>query len=256
MTWSERPFDAVRRALAGDNVLSTDGSVRIDADRAVRTGAPEIVLAGTKSMEIVEQSLRRLATLNGRAIATRCRDDQLVELPKRLDRDFEVLVVEVARSLVVALPGRIPARTGGRIGIITAGSSDIPVAAEAALVARELGCDVDEIRDVGVAGLHRLIQPLERLAEKKAHAIIVAAGMDGALPSVVAGLVPVPVIGLPTSVGYGFGGGGTAALSTMLQTCAPGLVVVNIDNGVGAAIAAAKIANQVAFAESAGSSVG
>lgn len=136
--------------------------------------------------------------------------------------------------------------TGGRIGIVTAGSSDIPIAAEAALIAREMGCEVHEVRDVGVAGLHRLVRPLERLGELDVHVIIVAAGMDGALPSVVAGLVPVPVIGLPTSVGYGFGGAGVGAMTTMLQSCAPGLVVVNIDNGVGAGAAAAKIANVAA----------
>jgi pyridinium-3,5-biscarboxylic acid mononucleotide synthase len=141
-------------------------------------------------------------------------------------------------------------RTGGQVGVISAGTSDIPVAQEAALIAEEMGCEVTCIYDVGVAGLHRLLDPLRNLLSKEVDAIIVAAGMDGALPSVVAGLVPVPVIGLPTSIGYGMGGKGVAALLSMLQTCAPGLSVVNIDNGVGAGITAAMIANRVARARS------
>ena len=120
------------------------------------------------------------------------------------------------------------------------------MAAEAALVALEMGATVLEAWDVGVAGLHRLIEPLERFADEGVDVIVVAAGMDGALPSVVAGLVDVPVIGLPTSIGYGFGSGGIGALTTMLQSCAPGLVVVNIDNGIGAGSTAALIANRAA----------
>ncbi|HYO29095.1 MAG TPA: AIR carboxylase family protein, partial [Thermomicrobiales bacterium] len=124
--------------------------------------------------------------------------------------------------------------------------------AEAALVARETGANVDEAYDVGVAGLHRLVEPLERMVEAGVDVVVVAAGMDGALPSVVAGLVAVPVIGLPTSVGSGFGGGGVGALTTMLQSCAPGLVVVNIDNGVGAGSTAALIANRAAVGRRSG----
>ena len=132
--------------------------------------------------------------------------------------------------------------------MISAGTSDIPVAEEATLMAEEMGCEVTCIYDVGVAGLHRLVAPLRELITRGTDAIIVAAGMDGALPSVIAGLVAVPVIGLPTSIGYGLGGKGVAALLAMLQTCAPGLTVVNIDNGVGAGITAAMIANRVAEA--------
>ncbi len=138
--------------------------------------------------------------------------------------------------------------TGGLVGVISAGTSDIPVAEEAALIAEEIGCHVTRIYDVGVAGLHRLMEPLRNLLSNGVDVIIVAAGMDGALPSVVAGLVPVPVIGLPTSIGYGMGGKGVAALLSMLQTCVPGLSVVNIDNGVGAGSTAAIIANRVAQA--------
>jgi NCAIR mutase (PurE)-related protein len=137
-------------------------------------------------------------------------------------------------------------RTGGRIAVISAGASDRPIAREATIMVVEMGCDVVTVADVGVAGLHRLVRPLERIAEFDPHAVIVAAGMDGALPSVVAGLVPYPVIGLPVSVGYGYGGDGTGALMSMLQSCAPGLAVVNIDNGIGAGSMAALIANRAA----------
>jgi hypothetical protein len=138
--------------------------------------------------------------------------------------------------------------TNGRVGVISAGTSDVPVAEEAAVIAAEMGCRIEVAYDVGVAGLHRLAEPLRRLKELQADAIVVAAGMDGALPSVMAGLVDVPVIGLPTSIGYGAGGRGVAALLSMLQSCAPGLLVVNIDNGIGAGASAALIANRMAAA--------
>ncbi|MBC7261723.1 MAG: nickel pincer cofactor biosynthesis protein LarB, partial [Chloroflexi bacterium] len=152
-------------------------------------------------------------------------------------------------AAVLRKPGVSRPDSGGRVGILTAGTSDIPRAEEAALICREMGCTVFTAYDVGVAGLHRLFEPLQSMVEKeKVDVLIVAAGMDGALPSVVAGLVPVPVIGLPTSAGYGLGGSGRAALLSMLQTCSPGLVVVNIDNGIGAGAAAGMIANRVAAA--------
>jgi NCAIR mutase (PurE)-related protein len=128
------------------------------------------------------------------------------------------------------------------VGLLTAGTSDIPVAEEAALVMEHMGCRVERGYDVGVAGLHRLAEPLARMVKSGVDVLVVCAGMEGALPSVVTGLVDVPVIGVPTSTGYGLGGDGTAALLSMLQTCSPGLVVVNIDNGVGAGATAALIA--------------
>ena len=143
---------------------------------------------------------------------------------------------------------------GGEVGIIAAGTSDLPAADEAAAVCRELGCNLHRVTDVGVAGLHRLFEPLRQLLLVPVDVIIVAAGMDGALPSVVTGLVDMPVIGLPTAVGYGFGGAGHAALGTMLQSCAPGITVVNIDNGIGAGAAAARIARKLFLARTKGTS--
>ena len=177
------------------------------------------------------------------------------ELSKRLTGAYDVTIHEMARAVVVARPGVTVVPSGGRVGVISAGTSDIPVAAEASLMAREMGATVEEVWDVGVAGLHRLVRPLERIVALGVDVIVVAAGMDGALPSVVSGLVAVPVIGLPTSVGYGFGGGGIGALTTMLQSCSPGLVVVNIDNGIGAGATAALIANRAVMGRGAGSTL-
>ncbi|MBO0888017.1 nickel pincer cofactor biosynthesis protein LarB, partial [Candidatus Bathyarchaeota archaeon] len=136
--------------------------------------------------------------------------------------------------------------TGGRIGLLTAGTSDIPVAEEARIIAREMGCETKEFYDVGVAGLHRLFSPLSELLRWDADVVVVVAGREGALPTVVAGLVDIPLIAVPTSRSYGFGDRGIAALAAMLQSCSLGLAVVNIDSGVGAGSIGALIANRAA----------
>ncbi|MDQ3045315.1 MAG: nickel pincer cofactor biosynthesis protein LarB [Chloroflexota bacterium] len=216
--------------------------------RLGRTGIPEVVYAESKPAPETLSSLLRLADSNGGAIASRCPDSTMEYLRQEIAPPFELVVHELARVAVVRAHGREPRVTGGRIGVICAGTSDNPIAEEAALMAIEMGCAVELVSDVGVAGLHRLVAPLSRLMDSRPglDALIVAAGMDGALPSVVAGLVDVPIIGLPVSVGYGFGGDGVGALMAMLQSCAPGLAVVNIDNGIGAGAIAARIANRAA----------
>lgn len=253
MTQRRRPFDDMRAALRGDadgkaEIASLDDGarVRLDLSRRERTGIPEIVHAEHKSAAMVIAALSRLAERNGRALATRCSAEMATAIERQLGQQLVIERFDEARAAVAAIPGEAVRPRGGRVGIVAAGTSDLPVAAEAALVVREMGVEVEEAFDLGVAGLHRLIEPLERMIANEVDVVIVAAGMDGALPSVVAGLVAVPVIGLPTSVGYGFGGGGVGALTTMLQTCAPGLVVVNIDNGVGAGSTAALIASRSA----------
>jgi NCAIR mutase (PurE)-related protein len=192
------------------------------------------------------ESLRRLARANGRALASRVDPAQLSELRSLLEPELTVEHYATARAVVAAQPGVGRRAAGGLVGVLCAGTSDLPIAAEASLAAAEMGATVLEAWDVGVAGLHRLVAPLERFIAAGVDVIVVAAGMDGALPAVVAGLVDVPVIGLPTSVGYGYGAGGIGALTTMLQSCAPGVVVVNIDNGFGAGATAALIANRAA----------
>ena len=220
---------------------------QLDFDRARRKGVPEIVLAERKSPEQVVRIARAFVERTGRALISRLRP----EVEAALREAFAAGEVDVrgeGRIALVRAPNATRTSTGGRVGVLTAGTSDVPVAEEARLVAEAMGCDVAALYDVGVAGLHRLLAPLREMLDAGADALVVAAGMDGALPSVVAGLAPVPVIGVPTSVGYGAGGRGRAALLSMLQTCAPGMTVVNIDNGVGAGASAALIANLAAAA--------
>lgn len=220
---------------------------RPDFARAARKGIPEMVLAGPKTDTQVIAIARAFLARNGRVVVSRLRPG-MAELLTATFVDCRVDVRGDGRIAALHVPNDVPAQTGGRVGVLTAGTSDVPVAEEARLVAEEMGCDVATLYDVGVAGLHRLLGPLRDLLDEGVDALVVAAGMDGALPSVVAGLAPVPVIGLPTSVGYGMGGGGRAALLSMLQSCAPGLTVVNVDNGVGAGATAALIANRMAAA--------
>jgi len=235
--------DEHQGTLHSSNVVET----RPDPGREQRKGVPEIVFGETKETAQIIAGARALLAGSGRVIISRV-DPDAVESLRVAFQGCTLRFREAARVVVIYSPDYMYRRTGGRVGIISAGTSDIPVAEEAALIAEEMGCEVTCIYDVGVAGLHRLIEPLRDLLTKGVDAIIVAAGMDGALPSVVAGLVPVPVIGLPTSTGYGIGGKGVAALLSMLQTCAPGLAVVNIDNGIGAGSTAALIANRAAQA--------
>jgi len=233
---------------SGYRVRGADYS-RLDFDRHKRQGVPEIILTDTKS---VEQSMTIAAAFlerNGRAILSRVPDSLYAALMETYTSDGIIEWHEASRMAVLRSGTFEPEPIYGRVGVITAGTSDQPRAEEAAVTSEEMGCEVDVAYDAGVAGLHRLFGPLDHMvAQRDVDVIIVAAGMDGALPSVVSGLVDVPVIGLPTSVGYGFGGSGEAALMSMLQTCAPGLAVVNIDNGVGAGIMASLIARRAAKA--------
>jgi NCAIR mutase (PurE)-related protein len=222
---------------------------QLDFHRQARTGIPEIVLADVKNDEQVFRIARAFLDRTGHVLLTRLRPETMASLAVEF-AGYARDVRAVARAAILQTPGYERPATGGKIGVLTAGTSDIPVAEEARVVAEAMGCQVHTLYDVGVAGLHRLVGPLRDLLLDDVAALVVCAGMDGALPSVVAGLAPVPVIGVPTSVGYGAGGKGRAALLAMLQTCAPGLTVVNIDNGVGGGATAALIANCVAAARS------
>ncbi|MEX2425445.1 MAG: nickel pincer cofactor biosynthesis protein LarB, partial [Thermomicrobiaceae bacterium] len=215
----------------------------LDYRRQSRTGTPEIILAEHKSDAQVIDLVHKMLDRNGTVLVSRASRSLL----DAIANDFRESVVEhpEGSSMVRVATTDRPARVvQARIAVFTAGTSDLPRAQEVRLVAEEMGVQVQIWADVGVAGLHRIINPFRQAIDWGVSTIVVVAGMDGALPSVVAGLSSVPVIGLPVSVGYGFGGGGEAALMAMLQTCAPGLTVVNIDNSVGAGIAAARIALQ------------
>jgi hypothetical protein len=208
----------------------------LDVERRRRTGVPEVVFGQGKTPEQIFALLTELRARDpgAPALATRCAAGVLDEAAARFPGEA-VVTDQVAGTVTVgALP---PGR--GRVLVVTAGTTDLPVARECAATLAVLGVRADLLADVGVAGLGRLLSRLEDL--RAAECVIVVAGMDGALPSVVTGLVSGPVIGVPTSVGYGVAAGGLAAAASMLASCSPGLAVVNIDNGFGAAAHAAKI---------------
>ena len=220
---------------------------RPDFTRETRRGIPEVILAASKSTSQVIAIAQAFLERSGRALISRLEGAMMEEVIAALPYAVP-LRYSLAHALCLTQPDFSSRSTDGHVGIITAGTSDIPTAEEARFIAEAMGCRVTCIFDVGVAGVHRLFEPLEALIASEVDAVVVAAGMDGALPSLVAGLVPVPVIGLPTPVGYGLGGGGEGALLAMLQSCAPGLTTVNIGNGIGAGAFAGLIANRVAEA--------
>jgi hypothetical protein len=214
------------------------GFARLDTDRGVRTGDPEVIFGAGKTPEQTVALLDALARQPGRrsAVATRLPDAALESVARAFP---DCRVDPIARCAAIG----DAAEPAGRVLVVTAGTSDEPVAREAAFVATEFGCDTTVVRDVGVAGIHRVLAVRDDL--DAADCLIVVAGMDGALPSVVAGLVGTPVVAVPTSVGYGSSFGGVAALLAMLNSCGPGVTVCNIDNGFGAAVAAARMIRRV-----------
>ena len=211
------------------------GHTRIDHHRSLRAGLPEVIYARGKSSEQTAAIFARLAASGVDVLATHA-NAATAELVLAVHRHAAYYPV----PQVIALRQSQAAETGGHIAVLCAGTSDLPVAEEAAISAETFGARVTRLYDVGVAGLHRLLAVNQELRE--AHVVIVCAGMEGALPSVVGGLVGVPVIAVPTSVGYGASFGGTAALLGMLNSCSPNVSVVNIDNGFGAAYIATLIA--------------
>ncbi len=211
------------------------GFARVDHHRALRQGFPEVIFCAGKTVDQVLEITDRIVASGAALLATRANEDvQDALLEKFPQADVNVL----ARTVVVA--GEVPeAKTTGTILVVAAGTSDLPVAEEAVVTAKVMGNDVETLYDVGVAGIHRLLASRDQIVS--ASVIIVVAGMEGALPSVVGGLVEVPLIAVPTSVGYGASFNGLAALLGMLNSCAAGVTVVNIDNGFGAGVAASKI---------------
>lgn len=213
----------------------TLGFATIDHHRALRQGFPEVIYGEGKTPEQTRDIALRIAERGEGVLVTRV-DAATAELLRDSLPGMELN----ALGRTAFLPGRTPAPRGtGTVTVVTAGTSDLPVAEEAVATLEALGNDVARVTDVGVAGIHRVLARRDELVA--ASVVIVIAGMDGALPSVVGGLVRAPVIAVPTSVGYGASFGGIAALLTMLNSCAAGITVVNIDNGFGAAVAASRI---------------
>jgi NCAIR mutase (PurE)-related protein len=210
------------------------GFAKIDHHRSLRLGLPEVIYSAGKTPSQVAGIFSRMAAAGGVVIATRA-DSAAYEAV--LDAVPAARYHETAR--IIGLRQSTASAAKGSIAVVCAGTSDLPVAEEAAVTAEYLGLTVDRVVDVGVAGLHRILAERETLA--RARAVVVCAGMEGALPSVVGGLVAAPVIAVPTSVGYGAAFGGLTALLGMLNSCSPNVSVVNIDNGFGAAYVAAMI---------------
>jgi pyridinium-3,5-biscarboxylic acid mononucleotide synthase len=225
--------DEVVRALQAAP-LADLGFAQVDTHRALRKGFPEVIFGAGKTPEQVVQIAAKLFEHEQPVLVTRVGSPHAIAL-----QDQFPLAVHHEAARCVTIQARPLPKRPGTIAILCAGTSDVPVAEEAAVTADIMGNEVERIYDVGVAGLHRLLTRYDRL--QRAHVLVVAAGMEGALPSVVAGLVSRPVIAVPTSIGYGASFGGIAALLGMLNSCGSGVTVVNIDNGFGAGYAAAQI---------------
>ncbi len=212
--------------------FAAHGDVTADTHRPVRTGEAEAVYCEGKTAEQAAAAFSALAVGGGPVLATRASEEHARAIVAAVPA-----AVHHRSARMLVLPGSPPAC--GTVAVVCAGTSDLPVAEEAAVTAEALGASVTRVRDVGVAGLHRLLSSAETV--RRAGVVIAVAGMEGALPSVVAGLVSAPVVAVPTSVGYGAAFGGLAALLAMLNSCAPGVAVVNIDNGFGAGLLAVRV---------------
>ena len=222
------------RQLRMDHVDSIGGDVLFDESRALRKNIPEIIYGATKEPEIIAEILKKR---DGKLSIVSKVDAEKYSAVSKL---FKGISYEKKAKIIIS--GQMPLKDKGTIGILTAGTSDIPIAEEARIVAESMGVNCITFYDIGVAGIHRLIEPMKKLIEADVSAIVVVAGMEGALPTVISSLSPVPVIGVPVSTGYGLGGNGEAALMSILQSCSVGLTAVNIDNGIGAGATAALIA--------------
>jgi NCAIR mutase (PurE)-related protein len=254
--------DVLRRLLAGEltedealgelrslQLEELGGRARLDLGRFMRRGIPEVVLATGKAPTEAARLTVALAERQGQGLISRMTPEHRAALGQAAGA-AHMSVIDHANSARIVRQGFVPEPLDGKVALLTAGTSDVAVAEEALMVIEACGLGTRLEADLGVAGLHRFIGPLEQVLEWGADVLVVAAGMDGVLPGLVAGLIDVPVIGLPVSTGYGRGGAGEAALGTMLQSCSTGLVVVNIDNGVGAGAAAVLIAARAASARS------
>jgi NCAIR mutase (PurE)-related protein len=240
--------DEVEKQLKIMSLDSISELATIDVNRGTRSGIPEIIYGETKDSHDISHIVRSMIDTQNVALVTRLTQEKLDVLLTTLD---DVEIESFGKSpMITALVTNADwqaEKTTGKIAIITAGTSDIPYAKEAEALAKLVGVSVRSYYDIGVSGIHRLIDPIKEIVADDVDAVIVFAGMEGALPTVVAALVNIPVIGVPVPTGYGYRGKGETALSSMLQSCSPGLAVVNIGNGLGAASVAILIAKRSAI---------
>jgi pyridinium-3,5-biscarboxylic acid mononucleotide synthase len=236
----------VERQISIHAIEKIGDIAKLDVRRELRRGGmPEIIFAESKEYKDIIRIALAIVSRNGQAVVSRIKKNELSKVASALRR--KGLIVEIGRNSTTLLASEKSfdcEMTGTKIGIMSAGTSDVGVAEEARIVAKAMGCEAITSYDVGIAGIHRLFLALKGMVEQDIGAVVVVAGMEGALASVVASIVDVPVVGVPTSIGYGFGANGVAALASMLQSCTLGLAVVNIDNGVGAGVYAASIARR------------
>ena len=234
--------DEAENLIKANNILEFDDIAKIDIKRNERAGFPEAVFSQSKDYEdlllIIEKYLE---SGDDDLILTRLSSERYERILNDLGENSFIFDYNKRAQILIIRKEVTKKDPIAKIGIITAGTSDINVAEEARVIIEEGGCEAITSYDIGVAGIHRLFPQIAHMVKEGVKVFIVCAGMEGALPSVVAGLVDVPVIGVPTSVGYGVGEGGRVALDAMLQSCAPGIAVVNIDNGFGAGVFALSI---------------
>lgn len=217
---------------------------KIDHLRELRSGIPEVILGQGKELKDLYKIIFATVSKKGFAVVSKLNPDYMDRLCKKLDKEKLMLEKGINTLLVTSKSHRFPKRNG-KVGILCAGTSDIKIAEEAKIMAHVMGCETLAEYDVGIAGIHRTLRAVSNMIHSQVDIIIVVAGMEGALGSVVSSMTDIPVIGVPTSIGYGFGSNGIAALASMLQTCSMGMTVVNIDNGIGAGAFAAMVANKI-----------
>lgn len=241
-------LEDAEKLLRANLIEKVGDFAKLDIFRKTRTGTPEVILAKDKDPRILIDIISGFLKSKKFAIISRYNEEQRDIILENFGnhRDYVIDKNELGKIIIIKEISYNFAKKGGIVGIITAGSSDIPVASEAETIAKTMGCEVISTYDVGIAGIHRIFTPLSNMIKEGVHVIIVCAGMEGTLPGVIAALVDIPVIGVPISSGYGLGEKGKGALITMLQSCSPGLLVVNINNGFGAGASAALIANKIA----------
>ena len=232
-----------KKLLSLYSIEKIEDFAQIDMGRKHRKGIPEVIFAERKTVDEIKKIIQRVLEKSDSVLVSRIKKQDYAKITK-FAKSKKLKTKDGKNTTTLLLYRNTLKSTGGSVGIVTAGTSDIGVAEEARLTCEAMHCNTITTYDVGIAGLHRLFPIVKKFIEQDVDVIIVAAGMEGALASVVSSLVNVPVIGLPTSVGYGYGEKGVAALASMLQSCSLGLSVVNIDNGIGAGAVAANIANR------------
>jgi len=243
---SELAVEEAEKLIRLQAVTELEDIAKIDHNREYRKGVPEVILAEHKTTQDTVEIAKKMLEVKGRVIISRCTPQHIEALESSVPSDAVCQVNQRAKMVIIKKQNYTVTVSGGKIGLFTAGTSDISVAEEAKVIAEEMGCTIYTWYDLGVAGIHRLFEPLKDLIVKDVDVLIVVAGREGALASVIAGMVNVPVIAVPTSNSYGFGAKGVSTLMAMLQSCSLGIAVVNIDSGVAAGAVATLIANRVA----------